>query len=230
MDFNLTLDKSDNLDNLLISKETYYLDKKSRHPELLLSYRPSTTISPLSSRLQIPDEVSTENHWLTTFNDECGKKDLVIVPTIISGREIEPNEFPWLVALFDNKRHYFCGATLVSDQHVISGRYKNPQRVGFKFSSFQGGSWGISAAHCTINKTVVNMELGRHLLDKIDEPGVYFVQSKEIVNHPEYVPKTGHGDISLIVTGKRITFSDKVMILVLRGCCLKGLLFDGIVI
>lgn len=41
---------------------------------------------------------------------------------IINGTKIPRGKWPWLVALFvveENK--FFCGATLISDRHILSG-------------------------------------------------------------------------------------------------------------
>lgn len=42
--------------------------------------------------------------------------------TIVGGEFIKKGEWPWLVALFESKsRSYFCGGTLISEKHVLTG-------------------------------------------------------------------------------------------------------------
>jgi Trypsin len=39
-----------------------------------------------------------------------------------SGKEVRSNEWPWLVALVNwPKNSFFCGGSLISSKHVISG-------------------------------------------------------------------------------------------------------------
>lgn len=146
-----------------------------------------------------------------------------------------PHEFPWLVALFDHKRNYFCGGSLVSNKHIITGIF-GPWiwKVGFlgrwvfwggwffgEVADFLGrwikDFWGgpndmfFSAAHCTVNKQWVLVELGKHELDNRNEPGVALRISETIYNHPEYAENTGHADISIIVLSERVSFSEKVV-------------------
>lgn len=55
------------------------------------------------------------------LENQCGK-NVQIKGTVFGGSEILQNQFPWLVALFDStNKKFFCGGTLVSNKHVVSG-------------------------------------------------------------------------------------------------------------
>lgn len=41
---------------------------------------------------------------------------------IVGGHNAELNEWPWIVALFNNGRQ-FCGGSLIDDQHVLSAAH-----------------------------------------------------------------------------------------------------------
>ena len=53
---------------------------------------------------------------------ECGRKSTVDT-RIFNGDEIQPNSWPWIVALnFILKNMFFCSGSLISNKHVLSGR------------------------------------------------------------------------------------------------------------
>lgn len=58
------------------------------------------------------------------FNQlNCGKRS-VATGNVYGGEQIRVNSFPWLVAFIHRDkrtRKYFCGGSLVSPKHVVSG-------------------------------------------------------------------------------------------------------------
>jgi secreted trypsin-like serine protease len=54
-------------------------------------------------------------------SENCGRKDSVS-ERIFGGEEVQSNEWPWLVAFVNwTENKFFCGGSLVSSKHVISG-------------------------------------------------------------------------------------------------------------
>lgn len=54
----------------------------------------------------------------------CGKQ---AVGAIVGGKNFTRGDFPWNVALMDKRKtppEFFCGGTLVSSSHVITGKIK----------------------------------------------------------------------------------------------------------
>lgn len=44
------------------------------------------------------------------------------VGTVFGGEYVKPNQWPWIVALIHLEAGYFCGGTLLSNKHVLSGK------------------------------------------------------------------------------------------------------------
>ena len=59
---------------------------------------------------------------------ECGKSDGTL-PLVFSGQSIKYGEYPWLVAIFVTNIiatfKFVCAGNLVSQRHVITGKYVN---------------------------------------------------------------------------------------------------------
>ncbi|GLS26292.1 hypothetical protein GCM10007877_20070 [Marinibactrum halimedae] len=89
----------------------------------------------------------------------------IIVPQIIGGDEVTPNEYPFMVAVgFESEGQFFqfCGGVLVSDQ------------------------WVATAAHCSTNTdpSTVNVLVGtNNILDGSGE----VLGVDEVILHPEYI-------------------------------------------
>lgn len=66
------------------------------------------------------------------FIKPCGLSNLMSTK-VMDGIQTNRDEFPFLVALFEKKEtesHFFCGATLITKQHVLTGESK---RINFQF-------------------------------------------------------------------------------------------------
>ena len=53
----------------------------------------------------------------------CGRADQA-GGLIIGGSQVERGKWPWIVALFktvNNDSKFFCGGTLISNKHVVTG-------------------------------------------------------------------------------------------------------------
>jgi secreted trypsin-like serine protease len=56
-----------------------------------------------------------------SVREKCGRK-FSAIGTVFGGERTQSNEWPWLAALFYwPKDVFFCGGSLVSSKHVISG-------------------------------------------------------------------------------------------------------------
>jgi secreted trypsin-like serine protease len=57
---------------------------------------------------------------------KCGKRTNVGQGNVVGGYHTRANSWPWLVALIHrHTRQFFCGGSLVSERHVISGEVLN---------------------------------------------------------------------------------------------------------
>ena len=59
----------------------------------------------------------------TSVKNECGKKNAA-KGLVYGGEQTKPNTWPWLVAFshrVKRKQIFFCGGSLVSTKHVVSG-------------------------------------------------------------------------------------------------------------
>lgn len=57
-----------------------------------------------------------------TIHFDCGAK-FEGIGTIFGGEKAEQNSWPWLVAfLYVPKNSFFCGGSLISKRHVLSGK------------------------------------------------------------------------------------------------------------
>lgn len=68
--------------------------------------------------------------FFLTSTDECGMVSLdvdTITLKIIGGEETVKGQYPFVAALFelkDSEKRFFCGGTLISTNHVLTGTVK----------------------------------------------------------------------------------------------------------
>lgn len=59
---------------------------------------------------------------------QCGNRPMAISSRTFGGYKISRNEWPWLVALIHAPLEaFFCGGSLISEQHVLSGEVVNDE-------------------------------------------------------------------------------------------------------
>lgn len=59
------------------------------------------------------------------LSEECGVRK-AFQATIVNGEAAEKGEFPWMVAFIHKlKNRFFCAGSLISKQHVLSGKFTN---------------------------------------------------------------------------------------------------------
>lgn len=103
---------------------------------------------------------------------------------IVGGVEAQPNDFPWIVALFRQNKLY-CGATLISANYILT------------------------AAHCVdgMAPSEIKVYLGGHNITK-DYTEVRRV--KKIIQHENFNIFSFNNDIALIKLYKSVKFGSKV--------------------
>lgn len=93
---------------------------------------------------------------------------------IVGGQTATPGQFPYQVSLRSAANSHFCGGFLINVR------------------------WVGSAAHCTINRSVVNINVIVGAQNRITGGTTHSVS--RIVNHPNYVASTLINDVSVIQT------------------------------
>ncbi|XP_022673067.1 proclotting enzyme-like [Varroa jacobsoni] len=115
---------------------------------------------------------------------------------IVGGREAVPGSYPWIIAVFvefNNQKIHICGATLVSQRHVVS------------------------AAHCFFDGkhplpyNIFRMRIGDYDIDRSDEvTGTLELNILGYRTHPGYVQKTYLNDISLSFLVQDVLFTKTI--------------------
>ncbi|XP_026492652.2 proclotting enzyme-like isoform X3 [Vanessa tameamea] len=116
---------------------------------------------------------------------------------IVGGHNAELNEWPWIVALFNNGRQ-FCGGSLIDDSHVIS------------------------AAHCVAHMTSwdvarLTARLGDHNIRTSTETQHVERKIKRVVRHRGFDMRTLYNDVAILTLDQPVTFTKHI-----RPVCLPG--------
>ncbi|XP_001652121.2 chymotrypsin-2 [Aedes aegypti] len=100
---------------------------------------------------------------------------------IVGGSNAASGQFPYQVSLRSSANAHFCGASIINNR------------------------WVLSAAHCTVGRTLANTRVvvGTHLLNS----GGFSHASSRIVNHGSYNSNTLANDVSLVQTASVIGFN-----------------------
>lgn len=159
-----------------------------------------------------PDRTSNEN---TSEELQCGKV-LILQGLIKNGTESKPGEWPFMVALYHLRlKRFFCGGSLISSRHVLSGKAS----ISFKFDFFFHSNL-YSAAHCVRYKGQIEelpaqetaILLGRHDVEAAVEFGSVQKPVRKIHIHPEWFIHTTNwdADIAILVMLEAVTFSEHI--------------------
>jgi secreted trypsin-like serine protease len=110
---------------------------------------------------------------------------------VVGGRHTRFNSWPWLVALrFKPTNAFFCGRSLISERHVVSGELVEEKiAIATSFSVF-------SAAHCVEDKHRREEEvklpkdvvawIGKHNLREDNEEGSVAHDVEEVIIHEDW--------------------------------------------
>lgn len=139
----------------------------------------------------------------TTSNEtpQCGVARNLVTPLIVGGETAADGHFPWLAAMFtatDTGYQYKCTANLVSNRHVITGRFGNDAYLtGWQFDN-------VAAARCVnfFKLQVVRTEdivlvFGRSNLKGWITNGGVTRGAAAVKAHPDFDANSGHGDIAV---------------------------------
>jgi len=122
---------------------------------------------------------------------ECGVNAKRFQTRIVGGRPADPDEWPWLAALVHKSGRgsgQYCGATLISDTHVLT------------------------AAHCLapFKKEDILVKLGEYDFEKEGETADQTFTVASMKNHENYNDVTYEHDIAIIKLDRPATLSNSV--------------------
>ncbi|XP_055930062.1 proclotting enzyme-like isoform X2 [Argiope bruennichi] len=130
---------------------------------------------------------------LETFNDrnnsvetpqDCG---VGTNTRVVGGNDADRKAWPWMVALLNNKKKFFCGGSLINNQYVLT------------------------AAHCTFGNSKDQMvaRLGEYDFNSPREPHDDY-RVTEIKRHGQYNRMSLRNDIALLKLEKPVVFNEFV--------------------
>ncbi|CAG9833117.1 unnamed protein product [Diabrotica balteata] len=165
------------------------------------------------SRVTPTQDINTSNNPTTEISINL-INDLFITPFtcgVAAGNESGATEtklgqYPWLVALFWQRRfsfNYKCSATLISDKHVLTAARC------FQYNDDQ-----------LKNIAEIFLVMGTNNLDNWKTNGAITRTASRVDVHPNYKKnkESAHGDIAIILLNRRVQFTD-----VIKPVCLwKG--------
>ncbi|KAJ8942833.1 hypothetical protein NQ318_022848 [Aromia moschata] len=108
---------------------------------------------------------------------------------VAGGSEATPNSIPYQVAVIIDGSGV-CGGSLISPE------------------------WVLSAAHCTIGASFVQVILGAHNIQTTEATQVVST-SRDITNHPSYNSSMAANDISLIRLPSQVTLTSAIQVIAL---------------
>lgn len=103
---------------------------------------------------------------------------------IVGGSNAVAGQFPHQVSLRSAGNFHFCGGSVINNR------------------------WVLSAAHCTIGRTLANTVVVLGSL--FTQSGGIAHQSSAIINHPQYNANLISNDVSVVQTATTITFTAAV--------------------
>lgn len=178
------------------------------------------------SRIKILPQVVTENCGFDEvladddpleklFNVTCGSVSYSS-GLVIGGNETEPGQWPFLVSLHHlRERYFFCGGSLITSQHVLTGDCAN-----FKLVSLIWLRTMFTAAHCiqyknqrfllTARELIVF--LGRYKLGDSGDPNAVNSTVDKIHVHPDwnFSSESWDADLALLVLPKSVKFTSYI--------------------
>lgn len=167
----------------------YRPTKKPTQKPTYPSY-PTTTSKPPTTSTAEPE---------TSAFGKCGTKNGVSADQerIVGGQNSSPNEWPWVVVLF-NKGKQFCGGSLIDNIHVLT------------------------AAHCVARMTSwdvagLTAHLGDHNIRTSFEVQHVERRIKRLVRHRGFEFSTLHNDVAVLTLDKPVTFTREI-----RPICLPS--------
>ncbi|XP_050100541.1 proclotting enzyme [Anopheles aquasalis] len=131
-------------------------------------------------------------------NEGCGVKNgNPDTERIVGGHNADPNEWPWIAALFNNGRQ-FCGGSLIDSIHILT------------------------AAHCVAHMSSfdvarLTVKLGDHNIRSNTEIQHVERRVKRLVRHRGFDSRTLYNDVAVLTMDQPVPFTKQV-----RAICLPG--------
>ncbi|XP_053673750.1 proclotting enzyme [Anopheles nili] len=133
-----------------------------------------------------------------TLNVGCGVKNgNPDTERIVGGHNADPNEWPWIAALFNNGRQ-FCGGSLIDNIHILT------------------------AAHCVAHMSSydvarLSVKLGDHNIRSNTEVQHVERRVKRLVRHRGFDSRTLYNDVAVLSMDQPVSFTNQV-----RPICLPA--------
>ncbi|OQR80391.1 secreted salivary gland peptide-like [Tropilaelaps mercedesae] len=146
----------------------------------VLSFQPSSQGQPPSTARPV-----------LRFQSSCG---VSTTSRIVGGEEVQKDDWSWTVALMrpaPEGLEQFCGATLISDQHLLTAAHC--------IAKMKGTAVTARAGHINLNKANPAQDL----------------QLEKAILHPLYNSSSYYADIAIVKLKKPIQFSTRI-----QPCCL----------
>merc|ERR1711973_1062302 len=159
-------------------------------PRDLSKYRPRSELFTQGSKPEfVPRSVSKRSiiPKPSQYNlaEECGIEGPPAKNKIVGGEEAEPNQWPWIVALFVDDA-WFCGGSIISE------------------------NWVMTAAHCVDGALYFDILAGAHNVRESSEPHRVEITSFNGFTHENWDTSDLSNDIALIELPSPITFNDYI--------------------
>ncbi|XP_058818953.1 transmembrane protease serine 9-like [Topomyia yanbarensis] len=133
-----------------------------------------------------------------SFNGGCGMKNgNPDTERIVGGHNADPNEWPWIAALFNNGRQ-FCGGSLIDNIHILT------------------------AAHCVAHMSSwdvarLSVKLGDHNIKSNTEVTHVERRVKRLVRHRGFDSRTLYNDVAVLTMDQAVQYTKSV-----RPICLPA--------
>jgi secreted trypsin-like serine protease len=150
----------------------------------------------------------------------CGKSQIA-KGLSVGGNNTKPHTWPWMVALQkklpENKSEFFCAGSLITEQHVVSGKDES-----IPWYSVDHHDFFLSAAHCffakysgerTWPKQVVAW-VGKHNLMDNQEEYAKAHQVNDIMVHQDwdFDSDSFDGDLALLLLDEKVDLSHRFIV------------------
>ncbi|XP_054278589.1 proclotting enzyme-like [Macrosteles quadrilineatus] len=164
------------------------------HPPTAQPWPPTAATKPPTVAPEVPAKPTQPP--AAVGDASCGAKNgFQDQERIVGGQNADPNEWPWIAALFNSGRQ-FCGGSLIDNTHILT------------------------AAHCVAHMTSwdvarLTVRLGDHNIKTNSEVKHVEKRVKRVVRHRNFDMRTLYNDIAILTLDSPVTFTQTI-----RSVCL----------